>query len=82
MRALPLPHHSVPMNKWTVLCFDMPAIMEAVTRGEYPAEDYACLKSIMLCSSMTVRNVYTSDILYSPEVLHAAPCSRLHASDC
>ena len=46
----------------------MPQILEAATGGEVFAEMYELLKSVVLCSTMTVRNVYTSDTLYSPEV--------------
>ena len=67
----------LPASRWTVVCFDLPLILEAVTRGEYTAEDFDVLKSVMLCATMTVRNVYTSHILYNPEVLRATACYRV-----
>ena len=67
----------LPASRWTVVCFDLPLILEAVTRGEYTAEYFDVLKSVMLCATMTVRNVYTSHILYNPEVLRATACYRV-----
>ncbi|KAF0688280.1 Aste57867_20150 [Aphanomyces stellatus] len=56
-------------DKWTVLALDMYQLLDLHTSVSYNREGYAALKAISLCSSMFVRGIYTSDILYLPETL-------------
>ncbi|KDO25836.1 hypothetical protein SPRG_08780 [Saprolegnia parasitica CBS 223.65] len=61
-------------DKWTVLALDMHRLLELHTSVAYNREGYDYLKSIQLCCSMSIRGIYTSDILYMPEVDEIAKC--------
>ncbi|XP_048238655.1 WD repeat-containing protein 90-like isoform X1 [Haliotis rufescens] len=51
-----------PMSvKWTVLCLDFHYILSM-----YLNRKFSYLKSIRLCANMTVKNIFTSDMLYDP----------------
>lgn len=47
--------------RWTLLALDLKAIL-----SHYLHSKYAYLKNVKLCSSLLVKNVFTSDIEYSP----------------
>ena len=47
--------------RWTLLTLDLKAIL-----SQYLHSNYAYLKNVKLCSSLLVKNVFTSDIEYSP----------------
>ena len=47
--------------RWTLLTLDLEAIL-----SHYLHSNYAYLKNVKLCSSLLVKNVFTSDIEYSP----------------
>lgn len=53
-------------GKWSVICIDLKNLL-----SEYFADKviHKELKSINLCANMSVRGVYTSDILYSPKTM-------------
>lgn len=71
MLQVPLP---ILKKRWTVLCIDLRALIADNTTYEY-----AAVKSIQLCASLRVRGVFTSTVLYSPEVLlyvHMSVSSR------
>ena len=53
--------------RWTLLTLDLKAIL-----SHYLHSNYAYLKNVKLCSSLLVKNVFTSDIEYSP----LAPADR------
>ncbi|CAK4205144.1 unnamed protein product [Aphanomyces euteiches] len=59
-------------NKWTVLALDMFQLLDLHTSVSYNREGYEALKAVLLCSSMYVRGIYTSNILYLPETLPRA----------
>ncbi|ETV95593.1 hypothetical protein H310_11027 [Aphanomyces invadans] len=59
-------------DKWTVVALDMLQLLDLHTSASYNREGFDALKTIVLCSSMYVRGVYTSDILYIPETLPKA----------
>lgn len=50
-------------GRWTTLCIDLPALLQAHL-GSHEGH-YDCMKSITLCSSMSFRNAMISDTLYS-----------------
>ena len=47
--------------RWTLLALDLKAIL-----SDYLHSNYAYLKNVKLCSNILVKNVFTSDIEYSP----------------
>jgi hypothetical protein len=47
--------------RWTLLALDLKAIL-----SHYLHSNYAYLKNVKLCSSLLVKNVFTSDLEYSP----------------
>ena len=47
--------------KWTLLMLDLKAIL-----SHYLHSHYAYLKNVKICSNLLVKNVFTSDIEYSP----------------
>ena len=47
--------------RWTLLALDLKVIL-----SNYLHSNYAYLKNVKLCSSLLVKNVFTSDIEYSP----------------
>ena len=49
--------------RWTLLTLDLKAIL-----SHYLHSNYAYLKNVRLCSSLLVKNAFTSDIEYSPLV--------------
>ena len=49
--------------RWTLLTLDLKTIL-----SHYLHSSYAYLKNVKLCSSLLVKNVFTSDIEYSPLV--------------
>ena len=57
------------MTKWTVIALDMPQLLKLHTSNNYSRESYGLLKGIRLCSSMSVKGVYTSDTPYEPSTL-------------
>ncbi|XP_075250219.1 WD repeat-containing protein 90-like [Convolutriloba macropyga] len=57
-------HCPAPQNsRWTLLCMNLKEIL-----SKYVQRQYSHIKTIQLCSSMLVKNVYTSDTDYDPEV--------------
>lgn len=64
-------HHSVqcpchlPNNRWSVVCVQVPIVL-AHCAARLPPHAFA-LKSVQLCASLLVRNIYTSDIRYTPD---------------
>lgn len=48
-------------TRWTLLCFDMQYVLSV-----YLNKHYLYLKKLRLCSSMFVKNAFTSDICYEP----------------
>jgi hypothetical protein len=50
-------------RRWTLLCLDL----AAAARGA-GARGFAALRSMQLCSTMSVRGVFTSDIRFSLKV--------------
>ena len=51
------------VNRWTLLTLDLKAILT-----KYVHAKYANVKNIKLCSNLLVKNVFTSDIEFSPFV--------------
>ena len=49
---------------WTMLCLDLPALVEAQS-----GMVYGSLKSLQLCSYMLLRGCYTSDLKFTPATL-------------
>lgn len=49
--------------RWTLLALDLKAIL-----SQYLHSNYTYLKNVKLCSNLLVKNVFTSDIEYSPLV--------------
>lgn len=58
-------------ERWTIVCLDLLQIFKKsdLFPPTYKIEGAHSLKSIMLCSSMVVRGVYTSDNQYEPRSL-------------
>lgn len=52
-----------PSDKWTVLALDLRGILKART-----GRVFRCLKGMQICSRMLVKNAYTSDTIYDPQV--------------
>jgi len=50
--------------KWTVLALDLPALLKL-----HMNKVYSCLKGVNACSSMFIRNVYTSDNFYAYDTM-------------
>lgn len=58
---------SAPVHtKWTVFCIDLNSLVRI-----YANRTYECVRGFKLCSSMLVKNVVTSDVLYEPGVTYA-----------
>ena len=53
-------------NKWTVLCID---VLEMLRKEGLDHLQNNILKSVTLCANMTVRGVYTSNILYTTRTI-------------
>eukprot|EP00879_Flechtneria_rotunda_P008148 GHRR01008535.1.p1 GENE.GHRR01008535.1~~GHRR01008535.1.p1 ORF type:complete len:516 (+),score=208.91 GHRR01008535.1:756-2303(+) len=53
---------------WTLLSIDLAAAV-AAAEGARQAAQYSCLKSIQLCSTLTVRGAFTSDIRFGLKTL-------------
>lgn len=53
--------------RWTLLVLDLKAIL-----SHYLHSNYAYLKNVKLCSNLLVKNVFTSDIEYSPLLTEGA----------
>mmetsp|Transcript_155312 Transcript_155312/g.289735 ORF Transcript_155312/g.289735 Transcript_155312/m.289735 type:complete len:986 (+) Transcript_155312:42-2999(+) len=66
-------HHSVqcpchlPKDRWSVVCINVPGAL-ACCAARLPPHAFI-LKSIQLCASLYVRNVYTSDTRYTPDTM-------------
>ncbi|XP_025111591.1 WD repeat-containing protein 90-like isoform X3 [Pomacea canaliculata] len=50
-------------TRWTVLCLDLQYILST-----YLSRRYSYVRSIRLCANMLVKNVFTSDIVYDPDI--------------
>ncbi|KNC47081.1 WD repeat-containing protein 90 [Thecamonas trahens ATCC 50062] len=59
-----LPTGHIPGGKWTVLVLDAAAVLDM-----HSTRVYHSLKAIQLCSTLLVRNVFTSYNIYSPTSL-------------
>lgn len=58
---------TAPMHtKWTVLCVDLNTLIRI-----YSNRTFECVRGFKLCSSMFVKNVITSDVVYEPGVTYA-----------
>lgn len=69
--AHPLPPSSLSTSlppSWTVLVLDMPKVLQLATGGVATAAEYESIKAVTMCSTMAVRNVYTSDNAYTIDV--------------
>jgi hypothetical protein len=66
MTAKDLTGAAPPVTKWTILCVDLPALMQT-----YSNRTYHSVRGFKLCASMLVKNVVTSDILYEPGLTFA-----------
>ena len=53
-------------TKWTVFCIDLNSLVRI-----YANRTYECVRGFKLCSTMLVKNVVTSDVLYEPGVTYA-----------
>ncbi|CAL1536659.1 unnamed protein product [Lymnaea stagnalis] len=51
------------ITKWTVLCLDLQQILSS-----YLNRKFLYIKSFKLCANMLVKNVFTSDQLYDPDL--------------
>ncbi|GFO23380.1 WD repeat-containing protein 90 [Plakobranchus ocellatus] len=51
------------VTRWTVLCLDLQHMLSM-----YLNRRFHYIKSMRLCSSMTVKNIFTSDTLYDPDL--------------
>ncbi|XP_071815143.1 WD repeat-containing protein 90-like isoform X2 [Apostichopus japonicus] len=58
-----LPGPAPPTSRWTLLLLDFQYILSM-----YLNRKFSYLKSIQLCSSLFVKNVFTSDIQYEPGI--------------
>lgn len=54
-------------DRWAIVCVHVPRVLSCCA-AKLPPHAFA-LKSIQLCASLIVRNLYTSDIRYSPDTL-------------
>ena len=52
--------------RWTLLVLDLRAILSKHLRAKF-----ACLKNIKICANLLIKNVFTSDIEYSPVLAEA-----------
>ncbi|KAG7393381.1 WD repeat-containing protein 90 [Phytophthora pseudosyringae] len=62
----------VPLSldaRWTVVVVDMARLLELHSFNQYARDSYRHLKTITLCASMNVRNVFVSPTLYTPTTL-------------
>lgn len=60
-----LAHTAARSGAWTLLCIDLAAALAARSHG------YRCMKSLQLCSTLSVRGAFTSDIVYSLKVVQS-----------
>ena len=47
-----------PITKWTILCVDLPALLQA-----YSNRTYQSVRGFKLCANMLIKNVVTSDMV-------------------
>ena len=59
-------------DKWTVLCMDLQCILK-----EFLHSSYSHLKGIKLCGNLLVRNIFTSDIRYLPNIMEQFGAAKL-----
>ncbi|OWZ11263.1 hypothetical protein PHMEG_00015742 [Phytophthora megakarya] len=62
----------VPLSldaQWTVVVVDMVRLLELHSFNQYARDFYRHLKTVTLCASMNVRNVFVSPTLYTPTSL-------------
>eukprot|EP00644_Phytophthora_capsici_P007236 jgi/Phyca11/54211/gw1.22.126.1 len=60
----------VPLSldaRWTVIVVDMVRLLERHSFNQYARDAYRHLKTITLCASMYLRNVFISSTLYTPK---------------
>jgi hypothetical protein len=55
--------HRAHTSAWTLLGVDVAAALAA------QRVSYRCIRSLQLCAAMSVRGAFTSDIVYSPQVI-------------
>ncbi|KAK1941739.1 WD repeat-containing protein 90 [Phytophthora citrophthora] len=62
----------VPLSldaRWTVVVVDMVRLLERHPFNQHTRDTYRHLKTITLCASMNLRNVFISSTLYTPKTL-------------
>ena len=59
-------------DKWTILCMDLQCIMK-----EFLHSTYSHLKGMKLCGNLLVRNIFTSDIRYLPNIMEQFGAAKL-----
>jgi WD40 repeat protein len=56
-------------QKWTVLGLDLPHLLAQFAADGYDETTFLSVKSVQMCSTMNVRNIFTSDTIYRPDDL-------------
>jgi WD40 repeat protein len=56
-------------QKWTVLSIDLPELLSKYGADGYDEGTFLSLKSVQMCSTINVRNIFTSDTVYRPDDL-------------
>lgn len=64
-------------QKWTVLALDLPLLLEKYGADGYDASNFLSTKSIQLCSTLNVRNIFTSDNIYRPDFMEPEMAFKL-----
>lgn len=65
-------------TRWTVLCLDLMEMLR--TEGLEYLQNHA-LRGVTICANMTIRGVYTSNILYTPKTLPKEMTLKLKADE-
>ena len=52
-------------QKWTVLALDLPFLLQKYGADGYDETSFLSTRSIQMCSTLNVRNIFTSDNIYN-----------------
>ena len=63
-------------QKWTVLALDLPFLLQKYGADGYD-EIFLSTRSIQMCSTLNVRNIFTSDNIYRPDFMEPEAALKL-----
>ncbi len=64
-------------QKWTVLALDLPFLLQKYGADGYDETSFLSTRSIQMCSTLNVRNIFTSDNIYRPDFMEPEMALKL-----